>query len=84
VAASNIVIYSPALGENDVGRVWARAAHALFKIVNDQLAKSQYRFYAINGGNDLGGMFLTQAECEVARAVALAFSRTSISFRIGD
>ena len=27
-----------------------------------QLTDSQYRFYAINGGNDLGGMFLTAAE----------------------
>jgi hypothetical protein len=38
-----------------------------FKIINDQLAKSEYRLYAINGGNDLGGMFLTQPECEAAR-----------------
>jgi len=26
-----------------------------------------YRFYAINGGNDLGGILLMQDECEAAR-----------------
>ena len=60
------VIYSPALA-NDEGQSWGRAAHAFFKIINDQLSKSEYRLYAVNGGNDLGGMFLTQAECEAAR-----------------
>ena len=60
------VIYSPALPD-DEGHSWGRAAHAFFKIVNDQLSKSERRLYAINCGNDLGGMFLTQAECEAAR-----------------
>jgi len=59
-------IYSPEL-PNDEGQSWGRATHAFFKIVNDQMAKSEYRLYAINGGNDLGGIFLTQAECEAAR-----------------
>ncbi len=60
------LIYAPALLDNE-GRSWGRAAHALFKIVNDQLMKSEYRLYAINGGNELGGMFLTQSDCELAR-----------------
>jgi hypothetical protein len=60
------VIYSPAL-PNEEGQSWGRATHAFFKIINDQLTKSEYRLYAINGGNDLGGMFLTQSECEAAR-----------------
>jgi hypothetical protein len=60
------VIYSPALPDEE-GQSWGRATYAFFKIVNDQLTKSEYRLYAINGGNDLGGMFLTQTECEVAR-----------------
>lgn len=47
---------------------WARASHALFQIVNNQLGDSAYRLYAINGGNDLFGMFLTHVECEAARA----------------
>jgi len=60
------VIYSPALPD-DEGQSWGRATHAFFRIVNDQLVRSEYRLYAINGGNDLGGMFLTQGECEAAR-----------------
>jgi hypothetical protein len=60
------VIYSPAL-PNEEGQSWGRATHAFFKIINDQLAKSEYRLYAINGGNDLGGIFLTQLESEAAR-----------------
>jgi len=60
------VIYSASLPDNE-GQSWGRATHAFFKIVNDQLKKSDYRFYAINGGNDLGGMFLTEAECKAAQ-----------------
>jgi hypothetical protein len=59
-------IYSPELPE-DEGESWGRATHALFEIINDQLATSEYRLFAINGGNDLGGMFLTQSEVENAR-----------------
>ena len=44
------VIYSPAL-PYDAGQSWGRATHAFFKIVNDQMVKSEYRLYAINGGN---------------------------------
>ena len=60
------LIYSPE-APNDEGQSWGRAAWAFFKIVNDQLTKSEYRLYAINGGNELGAMFLTQPECETAR-----------------
>jgi hypothetical protein len=60
------VIYSPALPDSE-GQSWGRAAHAFFKIVNDQLFQSEHRLYAINGGNDLGGMFLRQTECEAAK-----------------
>ena len=59
-------IYSPALPDRE-GQSWGRATHAFFAIVNDQMTKSEYRLYAINGGNDLGGIFLTQAECDAAR-----------------
>jgi hypothetical protein len=59
-------IYAPGLPEKE-GRSWARATHALFNIVNDQLVESEYRLYAINAGNELGGMFLTQRECDSAR-----------------
>jgi hypothetical protein len=40
---------------------------ALFSIVNAQLKNSTHRFYAINGGNDLFGMFLTPAEATAAQ-----------------
>jgi hypothetical protein len=53
------VIYAPGM-DIDKGQNWGNATFALFDIVNRQLQDSPYRFYAINGGNDLGGMFLTR------------------------
>jgi hypothetical protein len=60
------VIYGPEPG-NESGNSWGRATFVFFRIVNDQLAGSEYRFYAINGGNDLGGMFLTPAQARAAQ-----------------
>jgi len=60
------VIYSPDL-KDERSESWGRATCAFFTIVNDQLGKSDYRFYAINGGNDLGGMFLTPVQCDAAK-----------------
>jgi hypothetical protein len=60
------VIYSLALPDRE-GQMWGRAGFAFFEIGNRQLAKSECRLYAINGGNDLAGMFLTKPECEAAR-----------------
>lgn len=51
-------VYSP---QNDE-KSWENATSILFAAVNSQLSGKQHRFYAINGGNDLGGMFLTEAE----------------------
>ena len=48
----------PIYAKGDQDESWGRATFALFDIVNRQLAKTPYRFFAINGGNDLGGMFL--------------------------
>ena len=48
------VVYSPDLSHDGS---WGRATYAFFKIFNDQLSGSDYRLYAINGGDDLGGMF---------------------------
>jgi len=64
--AVDYLIYSPEL-PNDEGQSWGRATHALFKIINDQLANSESSLFAINGGNDLSGMFLTRSEFENAR-----------------
>jgi hypothetical protein len=58
------VIYGP---ENEYDESWDNATYALFSIVNTQLTGSPYRFYAINGGNDLGGMFLTSEQYESAK-----------------
>ena len=60
-------IYGPGLPDEN-GEAWDRATIAFFAFVNDQLASTPYRFYAINGGNDLGGMFLTPAQAYEARA----------------
>jgi hypothetical protein len=60
-------IYSPEIDSSE-GRSWGRATHAFFSIVNAQLSETNQRFYAVNGGNDLGGMFLTDAEVESAKA----------------
>jgi hypothetical protein len=57
----------PIYSKNDGDESWGRATVALFDIVNRQLAKTPYRFFAINGGNDLGGMFLTPAQAEAAK-----------------
>jgi hypothetical protein len=61
----NFLIFAPELGDDKVTS-WARATEALFTIVNEQLVNSAYRFYAINGGNDLGGLFLTEEEVDEA------------------
>jgi hypothetical protein len=60
------VIYAPEL-EGELGESWGRATYAFFTILNEQLAGSEYRFFAINGGNDLGGLFLTPAQAEASR-----------------
>ena len=64
--AKEFVIDAPELHDQG-GESWGRATVAFFTIVNDQLASSEYRFYAINGGNNLGGMFLTPSQAEAAQ-----------------
>ena len=64
--AKEFVIYAPDL-DYQGGESWGRATVAFFTIVNDQLVHSGYQFYAINGGNDLGGMFLTPEEVAAAQ-----------------
>jgi hypothetical protein len=46
---------------------WGLATYALFDIVNRQLAGHRLALYAINGGNDLFGIFMTPAQAERAR-----------------
>ncbi len=61
------VIYSPNVPGSEENS-WGLATFAFFAVINQQLSASETRFYAIDGGNDLGGMFLTAEE--VARAKA--------------
>jgi hypothetical protein len=61
------VVYS-AETEGTEGASWGRATAALFAIVNEQLEGSKVRFYAIGGGNDLGGMFLAPEQAQAAQA----------------
>src|SRR6478672_3141741 len=55
---SEFVIYAPDLDDGG-GDLWGRATLALFTIVNQQLKNATHRFYALYGGNDLHGIFLT-------------------------
>jgi hypothetical protein len=64
--AKQFAVYGPQLEEGE-SNSWGRATVALFSIVNDQLESSEYRLFAINGGNDLGGMFLTPAQAQAAQ-----------------
>lgn len=59
-------IYSQSLREPE-SMSWVRATDALFSIVNAQLASSPYKLYALNGGNELFGIFLTQVDVEAAK-----------------
>ena len=47
---------------------WGRATYFLFLVINKQLSGANIRFYAINGGNDLGGLFLTPEQAQSAQA----------------
>jgi hypothetical protein len=60
------VIYGPDIpGSED--KSWGTATYVFFKIINDQLSHSIVRFYALNGGNDLFGIFLTPQQAEDAK-----------------
>ena len=59
-------IGGPGLPYNE-GQHWGRATVAFFEIINNQLEGTGVRFYAISGGNDLGGVFLTAEQYEAAK-----------------
>ena len=54
-------------GNGVEGDAWALATVALFEIVNASLAGSDHGFYALYGGNDLAGIFLTDEQFQLAR-----------------
>ena len=43
---------------------WVLATYAFFDIINDQLKNTDIKFYALNSGNDLFGIFLTKTQAE--------------------
>lgn len=53
--------------KEDEDAAWALATVAFFEIVNAGLAGSDHRFYALYGGNDLSGIFLTDEQFQAAR-----------------
>jgi hypothetical protein len=66
-AHSGGISYSISGPSIPVSHCWGLATYALFDIVNRQLAGHSLKFYAINGGNDLFGIFMTPAQSEHAR-----------------
>lgn len=48
---------------------WGRATYFFFLVVNSQLTGTGVQFYAINGGNDLGGLFLSPEQAISAQSV---------------
>jgi hypothetical protein len=53
-------------GEDVEEDAWVLATIAFFDIVNAGLAHATHRFYALYGGNDLAGIFLTQEQYQAA------------------
>jgi len=47
---------------------WGRATFIFFQLINSQLSGTAVRFYALNGGNDLAGMFLSPETAQLAQA----------------
>lgn len=66
VSGQEYVIYTPDVSDGE-GRSWGTATYVFFKIINDQLVGSEVRFYALNSGNDLFGIFLTPQQAEDAK-----------------
>lgn len=58
---------SPSPLGGDEYESWGVATAALFKTVNRQLGGTSVKFYALNSGNDLMGIFLTERQATAAR-----------------
>jgi hypothetical protein len=57
-------IYGPSIREADS---WGNATFAIFDIVNRQLEHTDVKLFALNGGNDLFGIFMTPEDADLAR-----------------
>jgi hypothetical protein len=49
------------------GESWGVATAVFFEFVNRQLAQAPVKFYALNAGNDLMGIFLTESQVAMAK-----------------
>ena len=67
VVEANGVRYQIAGPTIDEADSWGNATFALFDIVNRQLVEMDFTFYALNGGNDLFGIFMSPDDAERAR-----------------
>jgi hypothetical protein len=57
-------ISGPSVSEGDS---WGLATYALFDIVNRQMPGTDIRLFALSGGNDLFGIFMSPLQAEHAR-----------------
>lgn len=57
----------PIYGEGVEEDAWILATIAFFDIVNAGMANATHRFYALYGGNDLAGIFLTDEQFRLAQ-----------------
>ncbi|MFC5477969.1 hypothetical protein [Massilia suwonensis] len=57
----------PIYGEGAEEDAWVLATIAFFDIVNAGLADASHRFYALYGGNDLAGIFLSDEQFRLAQ-----------------
>ena len=76
------IIYAPDL-DDEGGESWGRATVTFFTIVNDQLANSHYRFYAIAGGNAQAiNYFVAQKYVEAVSEFARSPNAKTILFPV--
>lgn len=61
------IVYSAAEPSTEV-QSWGRATFFLFLIVNKQLKGTGIQFYAVDEGNNLAGIFLSQEQALLAQA----------------
>lgn len=55
-------LFDEDIAQKDVYEGWALATYTLFHVVNLQLVETDYKLYALYGGNDLSGVFMTEEE----------------------
>lgn len=69
VAGGRVERISPSPSGGDEHESWGVATAVLFETVNRQLANAPVKLYALNAGNELMGIFLTERQAVAARKV---------------